>query len=347
MSFVNEYYRTRTVTYRCAIREALQEEMRRNPLVFILGEDIARHGGGFGVTQQLWEEFGDSRVRNTPISENTIVGVALGAAMTGCRPVVEFMFMDFSALAMDQICNGAAKIHYMSGGQLNAPLVIRCPQGGLSWKSAAAHHSQSLEAWYVHVPGLVVVFPSTPYDAKGLLKTAIRDDNPVIFIEHKALYDLEGVIPDGDFTLPLGRARVVKKGEDVTVVASGYMVHYAIEAEKQLASLGIDLEIIDPRTLKPLDEELIVNSVRKTHRVVLVQEACRTAGVAAEWGMRIQDTCFDWLDAPIVRVAGEDVPTPYANSLEKMVWPNPASIVDAVLELIPHYPDREVLNHGD
>ena len=327
----------RKTTYLLAIREALREEMAHDPAVFILGEDVARHGGGFGVTKELWEEFGPERVRNTPISENGFVGVALGAAMTGCRPVVEIMFMDFSALAIDQICNEAAKVYYMFGGQAMAPLVIRLPQGGLSWKSAAAHHSQSLEAWYVHIPGLKVVFPSTPYDAKGLMKSAIRDNNPVIFIEHKALYSLEGDVPMEEYTVPIGKADVKREGKDVTVIASGYMLHSALKAAETLVADGIDTEVIDPRSLKPLDEETLFTSVRKTHRAVLVQEACRTAGVAAEWGMLIQENCFDWLDAPIVRLAGEDVPIPYASSLERVIWPTPECIVKAARDVC-YYP---------
>ncbi len=319
----------RKITYMAAIREALQEEMRRDPAVFVLGEDVARHGGGFGLTKGLWEEFGDHRVVNTPISENGFVGAALGAALTGGRPVVEIMFMDFSALAIDQICNEAAKVHYMFGGQACAPMVIRLPQGGLSWKSAAAHHSQSLEAWYVHIPGLKVVFPSTPFDAKGLMKSAIRDNNPVVFIEHKALYSLEGEVPEGEYTIPIGRADVKRMGRDVTIVASGYMTHSALEAAERLAGQGIEAEIIDPRTLKPLDEQALYDSVRKTHRAVLVQEACRTGGVAADWGMSIQENCFEWLDAPIVRLSGQDVPIPYANSLEKRVWPTVEDILHA------------------
>ena len=321
------------ISYMLAIREALQEEMERDPAVFIMGEDLRRHGGGFGVTKGLWEKFGDERVINTPISENCFVGAALGAAMTGCRPVVEIMFMDFSLVAVDQICNQAAKVRYMYGGQTKAPLVIRCPQGGLSWKSSAAQHSQSLEAWYVHIPGLKVVFPSTPRDAKGLLKAAIRDDNPVIFIEHKAIYSIVGNVPEGEYLIPIGKADVKRTGKDVTIVASGYMVHFALQAAEELSQIGIDAEVIDPRTLKPLDEETIFNSVRKTHRVVLVQEACRTGGVAGEWGMRIQEACFDWLDAPILRVAGKDVPVPYANALENQVWPKPEDIVDAVKQV--------------
>ncbi len=323
----------REITYMLAIREALQAEMRRDSNVILLGEDVVRHGGGFGVSKELWEEFGDKQVRNTPISENGFVGVALGSAMTGMRPVVEIMFADFSALAIDQICNQAAKVRYMSGGQTKAPMVVRLPQGGLSWKSAAAQHSQSIEAWYVHVPGLKVVFPSTPYDVKGLLRSAIRDDNPVVFLEHKALYGFKGEVPADDYTIPLGQADIKRQGKDVTIVASGYMVHFALEAATQLAEAGIEAEVIDPRTLKPLDEEAIFVSVRKTHRVVMVQEASQTAGVAAEWVTRVQEVCFDWLDAPIRRLAGKDVPIPYANSLEQQVWPRPDDIVQAATEV--------------
>jgi pyruvate/2-oxoglutarate/acetoin dehydrogenase E1 component len=248
------------------------------------------------------------------------------------------MFMDFSALAIDQICNQAAKVRYMFGGQAKAPMVIRLPQGGLSWKSAAAHHSQSLEAWYVHIPGLKVVFPSTPSDAKGLMKAAIRDDNPVVFIEHKALYSLEGPLPGGDYTIPLGVADVKRPGKDVTIIASGYMLHSALKAAEELSAGGIEAEVIDPRTLKPLDEETLYTSLRKTHRAVLVQEACQTGGVAAEWGMLLQENCFDWLDAPILRLAGKDVPIPYANSLESQVWPTPEDIVQAVRHVC-YYPE--------
>ena len=322
------------ITYLQAIQEALREEMRRDPTVFVLGEDVGLHGGAFGVTKGLLDEFGPQRVRNTPICENTIVGTALGAAMTGMRPVAEIMFADFSALAFDQIVNQVAKVRYMFGGQCKAPMVIRMPQGGLSWKSAAAQHSQSVEAWYVHIPGLVVVLPSTPYDAKGLLKAAIRDDNPVIFLEHKALYSLKGEVPDEEYVIPLGQADVKRPGRDVTVVASGYMVHFALEAADTLAREGIEIEVVDPRTLKPLDEETMYASVRKTNRAVVVQEACKTAGVAAEWGMLIYENCFDWLDGPVVRVAGQDVPIPYANSLESHVWPGPDDIVRAVRQVM-------------
>lgn len=334
MSTLSERGPDRKLSYMLAIREALQQEMRRDRMVVLLGEDVARHGGGFGVSAELWEEFGDRQVRNTPISENTVAGLALGAAMTGVRPIVEFMFMDFSALAMDQICNEAAKVHYMYGGQANAPLVFRCPQGGRSQKSAGAQHSQSLEAWYVHIPGLKVVYPATPYDAKGLLIAAIRDPNPVVFIEHKALYGVEGPVPEDEYTVPLGKAEIKREGKHVTVVAAGHDLQLALAAADQLAGEQIELEVIDPRTLRPLDEECLFASVRKTHRAVLVQEACRTGGTAAEWGMRILETCFDWLDAPIERVCGADVPIPYADSLASKVWPQPADVVAAVRKVL-------------
>lgn len=322
------------LTYLEAIRAGLHEEMQRDPTVFIMGEDVGLHGGAFGVTKGLFEEFGSERVRNTPICENTIVGTALGAAMTGMRPVAEMMFADFSALAFDQVVNQAAKVRFMFGGQCKAPLVVRMPQGGLSWKSAGAQHSQSVEAWYVHTPGLVVVSPSTPYDAKGLLKAAIRDDNPVIYLEHKALYSIKGQVPEEEYIVPLGQADVKRSGKDATVVAAGYMVHFALEAAGRLAEEGVEIEIVDPRTLKPLDEETIYTSVRKTNRAVVVQEACKTAGIGAEWGMLIYENCFDWLDAPVVRVTGEDVPIPYANSLEGPVWPRPDDIVQAVRQVL-------------
>jgi pyruvate/2-oxoglutarate/acetoin dehydrogenase E1 component len=247
---------------------------------------------------------------------------------------VEIMFADFSALAFDQIVNEAAKVRYMYGGQCQAPMVVRMPQGGLSWKSAAAHHAQSVEAWYVQAPGLRVVLPSMPRDAKGLLKAAIREDNPVVFLEHKALYGISGEVEAGEVLIPLGQADVKRSGRDVTIVAAGYMTHFALQAAEELSPEGIEVEVIDPRTLKPLDEETIYTSVRRTHRAVVVQEATKTAGLAAEWGMLIYENCFDWLDAPVVRLAGEDVPIPYANSLESRVWPHTEDIVRAVRDLV-------------
>jgi pyruvate/2-oxoglutarate/acetoin dehydrogenase E1 component len=318
------------ISYLEAIRAALREEMERDERVFLIGEDIAVHGGAFGVTRTLFEQFGPERVRNTPISENTIAGVATGAALVGLRPVAEIMFVDFSGLAMDQICNQAAKLRFMTGGQCKVPWVIRMPQGGGAGKSTAAQHSQSLEVWYAHIPGLKVVLPSTPYDAKGLLKAAIRDDNPVIFLEHKFLYSVRGLVPDAEYVLPLSRCDVKRKGGDVTVVASGYMVWHAMAAAQRLAQEGIDVEVVDVCTVSPLDEETIGASAQKTGRIVLVAEACRSYGPTGEWGMVVMERAFDYLKAPIIRVTGRNSPIPFANSIEKGVWPEVADVVDAI-----------------
>lgn len=323
----------REITYREAIREALAEELRRDPGVFLLGEDIGLHGGAFGLTKGLFDEFGAERVRDTPISENAFVGAALGAALTGMRPVVEIMYGDFSALAFDQIVNAAAKASFQFGGQCRAPLVIRMPIGALSWKSAGVVHCQSVDNWYVPIPGLKVVCPSTPSDAKGLLKASIRDDNPVIFAEHKALYDLKGEAPGGEYVIPLGQADIKRRGQHCTVVTSGKLVHFALQAAEALAAEGIDVEIVDPRTLKPLDEEAIFASVRKTHRAVVAHEGHCTCGQAADWGMRISRACFEWLDAPVGLVAGADVPIPYSDQLERRVLPQPEDIVGAVRQV--------------
>ena len=269
----------REISYRDALREALREEMQRDPTVFLLGEDIGRYwGGAFKVTKGLAEEFGDERVRDTPISESAIIGAAVGAAITGMRPVAEIMFGDLTTLAMDQIVNQAAKIRYMFGGQAKVPLVIRTPFGG--GVNIAAHHSQCLEALFMHIPGLQVAVPSTPYDAKGLLKTAIRNDNPVIFCEHKLLYPITGPVPEEEYTLPFGEANIKREGSDVTIIATLYMVHKALNAAEKLEEEGISAEVVDPRTLVPLDKETIINSVKKTGRVVIVTEDCRTAGVS-------------------------------------------------------------------
>jgi pyruvate/2-oxoglutarate/acetoin dehydrogenase E1 component len=318
------------ITYQEAIREALREEMLRDERVFLIGEDIGKHGGAFGVTRTLFDQFGPERVRNTPISENTIAGAATGAALVGMRPVAEIMFVDFSGLAMDQICNQAAKLRFMTGGQCMVPWVIRMPQGGGAGKSTAAQHSQSLEVWYAHIPGLKVVHPSTPYDAKGLLKAAIRDDNPVIFLEHKFLYAFRGLVPEEDYVLSLSRCDVKRQGEDVTVVASGYMVWHAIAAAQMLAHEGIDVEVVDVRTISPLDEETIGESALKTGRVVLVAEACRSYGPTGEWGMVVIERAFDYLRAPIVRVTGRDAPVPFADSIESGVWPETDDVVQAI-----------------
>jgi len=318
------------MSYQEAIREALREEMVRDERVFLLGEDIGKHGGAFGVTRTLWDQFGSERVRNTPISENTIVGTATGAALVGMRPVAELMFIDFSGLALDQVANQAAKLRFMTGGQAKIPWVVRMPQGGGAGKSTAAQHSQSLEVWYAHIPGLKVVFPSTPYDAKGLLKAAIRDDNPVVFLEHKFLYSFRGLVPEEEYVLPLSKCDIKRKGEDVTVIASGYMVWHTMQAASMLADEGIDVEVVDTCTLSPLDEETIGESARKTGRVVLVAEACRSYGPTGEWAMVVMEQAFDYLQAPIVRVTGRHSPIPYADSLENGVWPDVNDVVDAV-----------------
>ncbi|RLI22653.1 alpha-ketoacid dehydrogenase subunit beta [Candidatus Bathyarchaeota archaeon] len=323
----------REISYRDALREALREEMLRDPTVFLLGEDIGRYwGGAFKVTKGLAEEFGDERVRDTPISESAIVGAAVGAAITGMRPVAEIMFGDLTTLAMDQIANQAAKIRYMFGGQTKVPLVIRTPFGG--GVNIAAHHSQCLEAWFMHVPGLQVAVPSTPYDAKGLLKTAIRNDNPVIFCEHKLLYPITGPVPEEEYTLPFGEADIKREGSDVTIVATLYMVHKALNATEKLEEEGISAEVVDPRTLVPLDKETIINSVKKTGRVVIVSEDCKTAGVSAEIAAVIAEEALDYLDAPIKRVANPDVPIPFSPPLENFVIPDENRIIEAVKQVV-------------
>jgi pyruvate dehydrogenase E1 component beta subunit len=307
--------------------------MRRDPTVFLLGEDIGRYwGGAFKVTEGLAEEFGDERVRDTPISESAIIGTGVGAAITGMRPVAEIMFGDLTALAMDQIANQAAKIRYMFGGQASCPLVVRTPFG--AGVNIASHHSQSLEAWFMHVPGLYVAVPSTPYDAKGLLKTAIRGDNPVFFCEHKLLYPVEGEVPEEEYSIPFGVADVKRKGSDVTVVATLYMVHKALNAAETLAKEDISVEVVDPRTLTPLDKKTIVDSVKKTGRMIVVSEDCKTAGVSAEIAAVVAEEAVDYLDAPIKRVAGHDVPIPFSPPLEHYVIPDEKKIIEAVKEVV-------------
>ena len=323
----------RELTYRDALREALREEMLRDKTVFLLGEDIGRYwGGAFKVTKGLAEEFGDERVRDTPISESAIIGVSVGAAITGMRPVAEIMFGDLSALAMDQICNQAAKICYMFGGQIKVALVVRTPFG--AGVNIASHHSQSLEAWFMHTPGLHVVAPSTPFDAKGLLKTAIRGNNPVMFFEHKLLYPIKGEVPEEDFTIPFGVADVKLEGEDATIFATLYMVHKALAAAQGLRKQGISVEVIDPRTLVPLDKQAIIKSVKKTGRIVIVTEDCKTAGVSAEIAAIVAEEALDYLDAPIKRVAEPDTPIPFSPPLEQFVIPNEETIIKAVKEIL-------------
>jgi len=320
-------------TVRDALREALREEMKSDKTVFLLGEDIGRYwGGAFGVTKGLAEEFGDERVRDTPISESAIIGVSVGAAITGMRPVAEIMFGDLSALAMDQICNQAAKIRYMFGGQVKVPLVIRTPFG--AGVNIASHHSQSLEAWFMHTPGLYVAVPSTPHDAKGLLKTAIRGDNPVFFVEHKLLYPLKGMIPEDDYTVPFGVADVKREGADVTIFATLCMVHKALAAAERLKKEGVSAEVVDPRTLSPLDKATILKSVKKTGRIVIVTEDCKTGGVSAEIAAIAAEEALDYLDAPIKRVAEPDTPIPFSPPLEQFVIPDEKSIIKAVKETV-------------
>jgi len=323
----------RKITYREALREALIEEMRRDSTVFLLGEDIGKYwGGAFKVTDGLAEEFGDERVRDTPISESAIIGTAVGAAITGMRPVAEIMFGDLTALAMDQIANQAAKIRYMFGGQVKCPLVIRTPFG--AGVNIASHHSQSLEAWFMHVPGLYVAVPSTPYDAKGLLKTAIRGSNPVFFCEHKLLYPIEGEVPEEEYTIPVGVADIKREGADITLVATLYMVHKALSAAKELEKEGISAEVVDPRTLTPLDKKAIINSVKKTGRLIIVSEDCKTTGVSAEIAAIVAEEAIDYLDAPIKRVAEPDTPIPFSPPLENYVLPDEKAIIKAVREAV-------------
>lgn len=319
----------REKTYVEAIRESMCQEMRENNDVFILGEDIGVYGGAFGVTNGMLEEFGPERVRSTPISEAAISGCAVGAAVTGMRPILELQFSDFVTVAMDNIVNQAAKLRYMFGGKGKVPVVIRTPGG--SGAGLAAQHSQSLEAWTAHIPGLKVVQPSTPYDAKGLLKAAMDDDNPVMFYEHKLLYGMKGHVPEEAYSIPLGKADIKKEGTDVTIVATSIMVHKSLEAARQLEEEGISAEVVDPRTLVPLDEETIINSVRKTGRVVVVYEAVKRGGYGAEIASMIAESdAFDYLDAPIVRLGGRPIPIPYNPSLEKKAVPQVEDIIEAV-----------------
>jgi len=311
----------------------LREEMLRDGTVFVLGEDVGRYWeGAFRVTKGLAVEFGDERVRDTPISESAIIGVAAGAAITGMRPIAEIMFGDLSALAMDQIANQVAKMRYMFGGQAKVPVVIRTPFG--AGVNIASHHSQSLEAWFMHVPGLRIAMPSTPYDAKGLLKTAIRGDDPVMFFEHKLLYPIEGEVPQEEYTIPFGVADIKRDGKDVTIIATLYMVHKALSAAEMLSREGIDVEVVDPRTLVPLDKQAIVDSVKKTGRIVIVTEDCKTAGASAEIAAVVAEEALDYLDAPIKRMAEPDTPIPFSPPLEQFVIPNEKSIVKAVKEIV-------------
>ena len=320
------------ITFVESLRMTLKEEMERDPSLMLIGEDIGRYGGIFGVTKGLLEKFGSRRVRSTPISESAIIGSALGAAMTGIRTVAELMYIDFTPVAMDQIVNQAAKMTYMSGGKATVPMVIRTQEGG--GRGNAAQHSQCLEALFLHIPGLKIAMPSNPYDVRGLLKTAIRDDNPVMFIEHKLLYAAKGSIPDEEYLIPFGQADIKRKGKDVTIVAISYMVTLALKAAARLAEEGIEAEVIDLRTLVPLDFDAILQSVRHTNRAVIVHEGCRTGGIGAEIAAQIQEEAFDYLDAPVARVGALNVPIPYSEPLENAVIPDEEDIVRAVKKVL-------------
>ncbi len=310
---------------------ALNEEMELDDRVFILGEDVGPVGGTFRATEGLMAEYGSQRVRDTPIAEAAIVGLSIGAAMAGMRPVAELMTLNFGIVAMDQIINHASKARYMFGGGVTLPMVIRAPGGGGTQK--AAQHSHSIESWFVNAPGIRVVIPSTPYDLKGLLKTAIRSDDPVLFIEHEMLYNTKGEVPDGEYLLPFGVADVKRPGRDVTIVAWSKMLHEALRAAETLGAEGIEAEVIDPRTLDPLDIDTILTSVARTRRAVIAEEGWRNVGVGAELAARIHEHLFYDLDAPVQRVAAADVPTPYAKNLEKLALPDARDIVEAVLKI--------------
>ena len=321
----------RQLTFAEAIKEALAEELRRDATVFVIGEDVAEAGTPFKVLSGLVEEFGTSRIIDSPISEAGIAGIGVGAAMTGMRPVVDIMFGDFSTLVMDQMVNQAAKTHYMSGGNLKAPMVLRTTLG--AGRRSAAQHSQSLHAWFSHVPGLKVAIPSTPYDAKGLMKTAIRDDNPVVFFEDKMMYRLQGLVPEEEYTIPFGVADVKREGSDVTLVATSSMVHVALSAAEKLHEIGIEGEVIDPRTLYPLDKEALIESAKKTSRAIIIDEGYERYGVTAEIAAVIADGAFYYLDAPVKRLGAMDVPVPFSPGLEDLTVPSEQQVVEAAKTL--------------
>ena len=320
------------ITYRDALNQALREELRRDPAVFLMGEEVGVYQGAYKVSKGLLQEFGERRIIDTPITEEGFAGIGVGAAMVGLRPIIEMMTWNFSLLAMDQIINGAAKMCYMSGGQFKIPIVVRGPGGAAH--QLAAQHSQSIESWYAHVPGLKVVAPSTPYDAKGLLKSAIRDDDPVIFFEGETLYGAKGEVPDEEYTVPIGVSEVKRTGTDVTVIAWSKMVTVALKAADALAADGISCDVIDPRTLRPLDDAPMLESVRKTNRCVILEEGWPFAGLGAQIAYQIHQAAFSDLDAPVTRVTGIDVPMPYAKNLEHLAMPSPARLIAAVREVL-------------
>ena len=321
-----------TMTFAQALNNAHKLEMQRDPNIYVAGEDVGVYGGIFGVTGGLLDQFGDKRVRDTPITESAIIGTAVGAAAAGLRPVIELMFVDFIGVALDQLYNQAAKMKYMFGGKAKLPITLRTTCG--AGMGAAAQHSQCLEAWFMHIPGLKVVMPSTPYDAKGLLISAIRDDNPVVFLEHKMLYGTQGEVPEESYAIPLGKADIKREGKDITVVATSMMVGRALSAAEKLAGNGISLEVVDPRTLSPLDEETILNSVKKTHRLLIVHEEVKFAGSGAEIAAMAAEKAFDYLDAPIVRIGAPFTPVPFSPPLEQEFIPSEEKIIQAVKKMM-------------
>ena len=325
----------RTITYRDALREAIREEMLRDERVFLMGEDIAGYGGTYAVSKGLFEEFGEKRVRDTPLAEEVITGAAIGAALNGLRPILEIMTINFSLLATDMIINNAAKFRYMFGGQPAIPLVIRMPGGGGAQRGA--QHSQMLETLYAHIPGLKVVMPATPYDAKGMLKSAVRDPDPVIFIEHELLYNVKGEVPDEgvEYTVPLNRAEVKREGSHATIISFSRVFHLAMQAAEDLAKEGIEAEVIDLRSVRPIDIDLLVDSVKKTNRVVIAEEGWKYYGTGQGLSALIYEFAFDYLDAPIQHVTGADVPMPYSKPLERAALPNKGDIVNAVKAIVP------------
>jgi pyruvate dehydrogenase E1 component beta subunit len=327
---------TRTLSFAKAVNEALAEEMRRDERVFIMGEDVAEAGTPFKVLSGLVEEFGTERVRDTPISEAGFTGIGVGAAITGMRPVVDIMFGDFLTIIMDQLVNQAAKTHYMSGGKLRVPLVIRTTLGAT--RRSAAQHSQSLHAWVSHVPGLKVALPSTPYDAKGLMKTAIRDDNPVVIFEDKLMFQEKGEVPEGEYTIPFGEADIKRMGKDITLVATSSMVQVSLKAAEQLAKDGIEAEVIDPRTTFPLDKDTLISSAKKTSRVIVVDEGHERYGVTAELASVIAEGAFYYLDAPVKRMGAMDVPVPFSPVLEDLTVPTPESVAATARALLQQTP---------
>ena len=325
----------RTLTYRDALREGIREEMLRDERIFILGEDIAGYGGTYAVSKGLFEEFGEKRVRDTPLAEEAIAGAAIGAALAGLRPILELMTVNFSLLASDLLVNSAAKFHYMFGGQPQIPLVVRMPGGGGAQRGA--QHSQMLESWYAHIPGLKVVMPATPYDAKGMLKSAVRDPNPVLFIEHELLYNVKGEVPDEgvDYIVPLDRGEIKREGQHVTIITFSRMLHVTLQAAEELAKAGIEAEVIDLRSIRPIDIDLILDSVKKTNRVVIAEEGWKYYGTGQGLAALIYEFAFDYMDAPIQHINGADVPMPYSKVLERAALPNKSNVVNVVKAIVP------------